>query len=511
MYKLKITFAILLLVYSKIICAVGFENADLPEAADDDVKVLVRFKHNIDSARQVKRSLLPQRSKSSLENFSGNSTYSDYIDERNLIDDGDPRLKQLFDLLGQSPKSNKTNHFRDANLKALTVRRSDISKLQANLNIEVFPNRWHKPMLSSSVPIVFPDKPTSDFDGSNQVVILLDTGVASNHSFLSNNLVPGSACFSNSGNPTAAGVLPSTESLCVSGAASSIGGSSGTNCSAGIFGCAHGTNMAGIIAGTNMNSSGVASGAKILSIQVGTKINDEEICGNESITPCVAVSTVDLISALDYSLSIANSQYSVASVNISLGTTENFQGICDIDPESVGQSQFPIVQPISDLRSAGVAVIAASGNGPLGSSGDSIAMSSPACVSSAIAVAATNDSDEPLNENNRSSELDFFAPGLNIMTSTLPSSTFAVTGGTSAAAAHVSAAFAVLKEKNKSLSVSTLTSILKNSGVSVSQGQITRSRIDITQALATTPDFVADDTFCIPIKTPNAKLVLVCL
>ena len=91
-------------------------------------------------------------------------------------------------------------------------------------------------MLTTSVPIVFPDQSTSAYDGSDQVVVLLDTGTAPNHSILSNKLVSDGACFSNEGNPTAGG-SPLTESLCVDGAASSVGAGSGANCDETIFGC----------------------------------------------------------------------------------------------------------------------------------------------------------------------------------------------------------------------------------------------------------------------------------
>jgi len=385
----------------------------------------------------------------------------------------------------------------DENVIALTMNKAELLMLMGDSNIKIYENKILRPSLSSSVPVVFADQSSSDFNGSGRAVAVLDFGVSPNHTFLNGRLQRSvSACFSNRGVNSAGQSNPLTESLCINEAASSVGGSSGDNCSSAIFGCEHGTMMAGIIAGNNASMSGVALGAGLISVQVGTRINDETVCGDASITPCVGAFSFDIQEALNYVSSIAFAQR-VAAVNISLGTEAALQGRCDDDP---------LKPAVDSLVARGVAVIASSGNSFSGN-----AMSSPACISNVVAVAATTDNDVPLGINNRSSELDFFAPGSSINTSSLPASTFASVTGTSAAAAHVSGAWAVLKEKAPSASVAQIQNALRATGVPITQGAFTRRRIRIANAL----DFLQvpepSDEFCFLVVTKSDNVATICL
>jgi len=299
----------------------------------------------------------------------------------------------------------------DPNLLALSMSKQELMVLLQDSSVEVYEDKLLRPSLSDSVPVVFSNQATAGFNGSGRRVALLDFGVAPNHSFLRGRLRRNaSACFSNRGMSSAGQTNPDTASLCPNQAGNSTGGASGDNCPQSVFGCEHGTQMAGIIAGSNGSMNGVATRALIVSIQVGTQINDETVCGDASITPCVGAFSFDIQEALNYVRGIAFSER-IAAVNISLSTEAALQGRCDDDP---------LGPAVNSLFAVGVGVIASSGN-----SSSQNAMSSPACISRVIAVAATNNNDVALSINNRSSELDFFAPGQSINTSALPSGSFA--------------------------------------------------------------------------------------
>jgi len=469
---IRVSSVIVFLVFISPIADAGKMWLDEVEAKTQngtrDMRVIVRMTpHNNWQAEKK----LPQ--KVSLAGKFGNEDSVDItIGQLSQLD---PRVANLMQRLQGSKRSISigdkvvaVSQF-DENLIALKVSKTELLGLLDDPQLAVYEDALLKPSLSSSVPVVFSNQASAGFNGNGRAVALLDFGVSSSHSFLTGRLRQNvSACFSNRGVSSAGQSNPLTESLCVNEAASSVGGSSGDNCSTSIFGCGHGTMMAGIIAGSNASMSGVATGAQIISVQVGTRINDETVCGDPSITPCVGAFSFDIQEALNYVASIASAQR-VAAVNISLGTEAALQGRCDDDP---------LKPAVDNLVAARVAVVASSGN-----SSSVNGMSSPACISNVIAVAATTNGDVPLSINNRSSELDFFAPGSAINTSSLPASTFASVTGTSAAAAHVSGAWAVLTQGVPSASVAQIQNALSATGVLVSQGLFSRRRIRIGNAL----------------------------
>src|SRR6185369_7383130 len=114
------------------------------------------------------------------------------------------------------------------------------------------------PALAQSIPLINAnDAWTAGFDGTGQVVAILDTGVQKDHSFFAGGKVIAEACFSsNSSGGT---------SVCPGGVEFSGAAGSGLPCDVG--GCAHGTHVAGIAAGSGASFSGVAKGAEIIAIQ----------------------------------------------------------------------------------------------------------------------------------------------------------------------------------------------------------------------------------------------------
>ena len=396
--------------------------------------------------------------------------------------------------------------FRNPRLRSFTVSETELDALLSDDELAVYPNRIHTPSLTQSVPLVFPNQATSEFDGSDLRVVVIDTGVDSSHSFLAGAVATGSAaCFSNDGNAGGiVGHFPASQSLCPGGAVSVVSSTAGEECNSALIGCDHGTQMAGIIAGDGATSNGVAPGAQVIPIQVFTQINDDLVCDSLGfLAPCIGATTADLLAALEYVNSSLNLS-DVAAVNISFGTSFTSQGQCESALEST----------IDQIVNAGVAVIASSGNG-----GSDLAMTAPACINSVVSVASTDINNVASDFNNRNSELDFFAPGEGITTSTLPASQFGdvqdvPAGGTSAAAAHIAGAWAVMKSKNPTATVATIKANLENTGIDVTQSQgtaVTAPRINLEAALNALPEFVPDEEFCFPIRASNGNVAVVCL
>ena len=102
-------------------------------------------------------------------------------------------------------------------------------------------------------------------------------------------------------------------------------------------------------------------------------------------------------------------------MNLSLGGGK-YSANCDSEPEKPA---------IDNLRSAGIATVVASGN-----DGYRDSISAPACISSAVSVGSTTDSDTVSSFANLASILSLLAPGSSI-NSSVPGGGFAVWSGTS--------------------------------------------------------------------------------
>ena len=104
------------------------------------------------------------------------------------------------------------------------------------------------------------------------------------------------------------------------------------------------------------------------------------------------------------------------------------------------------------------------------------ALASPACISSAVSVGSTDDGsygttkDLVSDFSNSSPELDLLAPGRWI-TSSIPGGNFLPYPGTSMAAPHVAGAWAILKSKAPDASVEQVLSVLKQTGVPITDSR----------------------------------------
>ena len=374
-------------------------------------------------------------------------------------------IQQNFLVKLTAGKTHLVHQFKYIPFVALEVDEDGLKYLTSFSEVEnISEDSLKKPLLDESTLIVNADDAwAAGYSGSGQYVAIVDTGVDRTHSMLSGK-VTSEGCHSTNAPEYYA------SSLCPSGASEEYGQGAARPCS-GIEGCDHGTHVAGIAAGNDSNYSGVAKNANIYAYQVFTKFNDLLTCfylGSYSY-PCLAAFDSDILAALEDVLDAkVISNQPIAAVNLSLGWGQ-YTSACDSDPDVSAFTQM-----INSLRSAEVATAVASGN-----DGFTNALAGPACVSSAISVGNTTDSDTVNSSSDSASFLDILAPGTNI-TSSVPGG-YATYTGTSMAAPHVTGAIAVLRSQNPNLTVDQIESTLKTTGKSITDTRngLTFPRLDL--------------------------------
>lgn len=325
------------------------------------------------------------------------------------------------------------------------------------------------PALNTSIPLIGADQVRAvGVDGSGWTVAILDTGVQADHEFLGgseNSRVVSEACYSNAGGDGSGMTLcpdgtPSQETGHAADPTTSACMNGGSNL------CSHGTHVAGIAAGDGPQLSGVAPGASIVAIQVFTRFDSPSICASTS-TPCVLSYNSDRISALQHVYELRDT-YNIAAINMSIGGGRS-TGYCDSGPEAA---------IVDVLHSVGIATVIAAGN-----SGYTDAIAYPACISSAVAVGASNDDNTVAVFSNSSPLVDLLAPGASIRSS-IPGNTYGTMLGTSMAAPHVAGAWALLKSVNPTTTVDEVLTALEDTGFSITDARngVTKSRIDVGEA-----------------------------
>jgi subtilisin family serine protease len=326
------------------------------------------------------------------------------------------------------------------------------------------------------------------YSGTGYAVAVLDSGVQTTHPFFAGRTVA-EACFSRTLDADGSQSLcPNGGSTGEDGAPGQAGAGAGVNCDLTLDSCEHGTHVAGIAVGKDYSGGpgydGVAPAAKLISIQIFSKFTRVSDCG--SSMPCLSAYDEDILAALQYIQTTLAPSHTIASVNMSLGDGTNNTTPCDTSPYFAA---------VGGLRAINIATVVASGNQSY-----SNGINSPGCVSNAISVGSTTDFDSISGFSNRASYLSLFAPGTGI-DSSAPNNTFINLSGTSMAAPHVAGAWAVMRQRYPTESVSQILQRLRTTGQPIEIGGASIPRIQLNTALgltAATPTATSP-----PTSTPN--------
>ncbi|MCB2107100.1 MAG: S8 family serine peptidase [Rhodobacteraceae bacterium] len=304
------------------------------------------------------------------------------------------------------------------------------------------------------------------YTGQGQTVAVLDTGVDASHPMFANKIVA-EACYSSTYSST-------HSTMCPSGADSQTGSGAGTYCpNNGTDPCSHGSHVAGIAVGNDPSSiygKGVAPGANLISVQIFTRIADEDDCTPEGQTAkvqvCLLSYTSDQLAGLNFVINRAQT-YNIAAVNLSLGG-DPVTGACDNNP---------LKGAIDTLRGLGIATAIAAGNDKKVGQ-----MSTPACISTAVSVGAVGTT-SPASFTNVSELTDLMAPGVNVRSAAVGGG-YVNASGTSMSTPHVAGAFALLKSVKPTATVAALESALKTTGpaTTISGASYTVPRLDLAAA-----------------------------
>ena len=291
--------------------------------------------------------------------------------------------------------------------------------------------------LEQSAPLVGADAAWAmGYTGAGWFVAILDTGIRSTHEFFSGKTIV-EACFSADGH-------------CPDGTASMIGPGAAAHFDSSFALYDHGTHITGIAAGSGEDRAGVARGSDIIAVQIYSGFSAEE-CGHG--LPCLRSYLSDEILALEHVYSLRGT-YSIAAANMSLGGGR-YGSACDDDPRKAA---------VDNLRAVGIPTVISTGNN--GFCGE---VNGPACISTAVAVGASNHTDVMVHFSNWHETLqDLFAPGYVILSAGGWSDvTYLQGSGTSMAAPHVSGAWALMKEAHPEYTVDQTLEVLVSTGVDI--------------------------------------------
>jgi subtilisin family serine protease/uncharacterized protein YegP (UPF0339 family) len=311
--------------------------------------------------------------------------------------------------------------------------------------------------LEQSIPLIEADTAHQmGLTGVGTTIAVLDTGVDGSHPFLAGKVVE-EACFSDAETGTGGD--------CPNGQTTQVGPGSAVPCTY-AEACIHGTHVAGIAAGTGASFVGAAPAARLISIQVFHRMG---LCG---LAGCAGAWESDILAGLEQVYALRD-RYAIAAVNMSLGG-DLYTNACDA-------SDPAFAQVVENLRAARIATVIAAGN-----NGAADGLSFPACISSAVSVGATDDSDQVAYFSNDSADLDLFAPGVSI-NSSVPGGGFRELSGTSMAAPHVAGVWAIMRQAYPTETVDEILATLKQTGrpVGDSRGSVplTKPRIRVSGAV----------------------------
>lgn len=400
------------------------------------------------------------------------------------LDRGNYRLGRAFETLPFS---------------VIQVNRNGLNQLLADTSIHVSAEKLFRPLLGSSVPLILGDEnfdgsspydvtePGNSTRGTDWAVAIIDTGIDKSISLLGGRVVS-EACYSS----VLAG--SSADALCPGpDKTQSIAVDSGLPCDTNIDSiCNHGTLMAGVAAGDGdgliYSFDGVATSADIVSINVFS--NYVQLPADNYM----AALSSDILRGLDRVSQLVNDGMSISSVLISLGSDIGEVANCDL-------TEGGFKSAIDSLKQQGVATVVASGN-----QGYTAGFNLPACISTAISVGASDDSDIKWTSSNEGAGLDLYAPGVNIESSDIGSGSV-IDSGTSYSAAHVAGAWAVLKEAYPAATVDQIQSLLSTTGVVIPTAIPSGAkRVQLDAALDLIPTIDEPSFYVVPIPQGGAAV-----
>lgn len=401
--------------------------------------------HQLDSAQLARRLDFTQKLKELKSEVQRRGTvrvivkvYTDFQPEGHIKDETalqaqrtmiEKSQNSLLAKLRYEPSSLKK--FKDIPYVALSTDSTGLTQLEESpMVLDVSQDVPMKLAANENITLIGAQKAwAGGYTGTGQTIAILDTGIDKTNSAYLVGKVVSEACYSttdttNGYSSTCPASLPSP----------STAPGSGVNCNITGVGCEHGTEVAGIAAG----STGVAIGANIISINVATYANNDTFPGT-----LIALSS-DVITALERVKDLQTSGYytiAAASISLSSDNINTYTNNCD-------ELVPGFTDAINNLRSVGVATIVASGN-----DGKIDALGFPACISSAISVGATNAGDQASgtiadtiwNDSNVSPLLNLLAPG-NLIVAPVPGGGTNAVNGTSLASAHVAGGWTLLRK-----------------------------------------------------------------
>ncbi len=345
---------------------------------------------------------------------------------------------------------------------SIYVDAAQLSRLLADPQVAVVQEDVPSPPSDKdSIPLIHADTLWAKNDkGTGRTVAILDTGVAKGHPVLTGKVVS-EACYSSNNGHT--GV-----SLCPGGVTHTTAAGSGVNCPITFAACKHGTHVASIAAAMQTaDLIGVAPGAKIIAMQVFTKLTTAAAC-NPNPAPCILTYDTDWIQGLQRVYALRNT-YHIDAVNMSLGGGK-YAAACDATNPAAKNA-------ITTVRGAGIAVLIAAGN-----NGYDGFISYPACISTAIAIASSTKPPEAESSfSNDSPLVKLLAPGSNIYAA-VPPSGYAVMSGTSMATPAVTGSYALLRQAKPAASVDDTLTALICSAKTIPVLGLGRPRIDLLGA-----------------------------
>lgn len=288
------------------------------------------------------------------------------------------------------------------------------------------------PSLDGSVPAIgAADLHARGETGAGRVVVVIDSGVDGS---LPGVDVVAEACFLPSLTPDE-GTCPSQTGV---GAAAP--------CPDSATPCGHGSHIASIVTADGGSFTGVAPGASIIAIRVTSDAGDE-------LDPAGVLLALDHVHDL-------RATFDIAAVNLSFGATRAAGESCGFPMLDEWQNR------VAALVDAGIAVVASSGNRTPGGNWLDTPIEFPACLPDVISVGSTTDAGTVSDSSKSDADLDLVAPGDCIDSDRfddLPG-VCTRTSGTSFAAPHVAASFALLDRSRSRGEVDRTGRLLRTTG-----------------------------------------------